>query len=243
MSLGVSEASLADIAAVTNGNDGFGGGNGLWWLIILVLLFNGGYGYGFGGGNMGGTSVKDQYTLTSDFAQLSNQVSDGFTAVDRRTDMIVEGINGLAYTTAQLVNGTNTNLMQGQFAIEKAIADGYTQAQLATANLGYNISNQTAVLASEIDKGFCNTNYNLATQNTQTLAAIDRAADRILDRMTTDKMDALRDENATLRLAASQSVQTNEIVSRLNPTPVPSYNVPNPNCCYTGCGCGCGCNG
>ena len=55
MSIGVSEASLSDIAAVTNRNDGYGndmfGGNGAWWLIVLLLFGwgRGGFG-GFGGG-------------------------------------------------------------------------------------------------------------------------------------------------------------------------------------------------
>ena len=51
MSIGVSEASLSDIAAVTNRNDGYGndmfGGNGAWWLIVLLL-------FGWGRGGFGG---------------------------------------------------------------------------------------------------------------------------------------------------------------------------------------------
>lgn len=70
------------------------------------------------------------------------------------------------------------------------------------------------------------------------------------------KIDALRQENSNLALAASQQAQTANIVSQLKaPCPVPSYIVPNPNCCYSapygygypygaaynndGCGCGC----
>ena len=51
MSIGVSEASLSDIAAVTNRNDGYGDGmwgNNAWWIVILLLF---GWGRnGFGGG-------------------------------------------------------------------------------------------------------------------------------------------------------------------------------------------------
>ena len=40
--------SLADIAAAT-GNEGFGSGNGAWWIIILFLFafINGGFGAGY----------------------------------------------------------------------------------------------------------------------------------------------------------------------------------------------------
>ena len=39
------EYSLSDIASVTNANDGFGGGNGAWWLIVLFLFAMGGRGF------------------------------------------------------------------------------------------------------------------------------------------------------------------------------------------------------
>ena len=43
--------SLSDIAAATNGNDGFGGNNA-WWIILLFLFaMNGGWGNGFVGGD------------------------------------------------------------------------------------------------------------------------------------------------------------------------------------------------
>ena len=51
-----------------------------------------------------------------------------------------------------------------------------------------------------------------------------------------NKIDALRQENSNLALAASQQAQTANIVGQLrSPAPVPAYFVPNPNC---GCGYG-----
>ena len=75
------EYSLADIKAVTDGNnnDGFGGSNGAWWIIIIIILFGwgrNGFGNGFGGGNNGSTSVYEGYVLGNDFSQLSRQLSD-----------------------------------------------------------------------------------------------------------------------------------------------------------------------
>ena len=122
-----------------------------------------------------------------------------------------------------------------------------------------------------IERGFADTNYNLATQfcevkNTiqnTTRDIIDNANGNtraILDFLTTDKIATLTAENQSLKFAASQSAQnafitanqeaqTAELIRRLGrDCPVPAYVVPNPNCCYgnpTGVGYGynggCGC--
>lgn len=106
-----------------------------------------------------------------------------------------------------------------------------------------------------IEKGFADTNYNLATQACDTRRAIaDSTRDiidsnnagvrSILDFLTQDKIATLTAENQSLKFAASQAAQnafitanqqaqTAEIVRRLEtPCPIPAYVVPNPNCCY-----------
>ena len=59
MSLTSSEMSAADIAAVT-GNDGFGNGNGAWWIILFLFALGWG-GYGYGGYGNGGNNGVDAY--------------------------------------------------------------------------------------------------------------------------------------------------------------------------------------
>jgi hypothetical protein len=54
-----------------------------------------------------------------------------------------------------------------------------------------------------------------------------------MDYLYQKELEAVKSERDALRLKASQAYQTDMIVSRLAPTPVPSYNVPNPNCCYS----------
>lgn len=106
-----------------------------------------------------------------------------------------------------------------------------------------------------IEKGFSDTNYNLATQACDTRRAIaDSTRDiidsqnagvrSILDFLTQDKIATLTAENQSLKFAASQAAQnafitanqeaqTAELIRRLDtPCPVPAYVVPNPNCCY-----------
>ena len=75
----------------------------------------------------------------------------------------------------------------------------------------------------------------------------------ILDYLCQDKISSLQAENQSLKLAASQAAQnafitanqeaqTAELIRRINPMPVPAYQVPAPYpyCgTYNGCGCGC----
>ena len=95
--------------------------------------------------------------------------------------------------------------------------------------------------------------FDAQTYNCNTLQAIDKLGDRIIDFMTQDKIATLTAENQGLKFAASQAAQnafitanqeaqTAEIVRRLE-CPIPAYVVPNPNCCYDtrvsfGSGCG-----
>lgn len=66
-------------------------------------------------------------------------------------------------------------------------------------------------------------------------------ANRIEDKNA--QIAAQQNEINALRLAASQTEQNAYLISQLKPQAIPSYSVPNPNCCYTCCGTygnGCG---
>lgn len=65
--------------------------------------------------------------------------------------------------------------------------------------------------------------------------AIDGVGDRIIDYLSNEKIQALRDENFSLKLAASQSMQNNYLISQLKPTPIPAFSV-NPPFYYNGNG-------
>jgi len=111
--------SLADIAAATTGNGGFGngwGGDG-WWIILFLLALGGGWGNGWGngGGNNGTTAVVgrevsygfDMNNLENGIRGIQNGLCDGFYAMN----------NGLMETTAQL----QSTLAQGFGGINTAM--------------------------------------------------------------------------------------------------------------------------
>lgn len=111
---GTNNYSLSDIAAVSGNNNGFGWGDGGWfiWIILIFAIF-GGWGNGFGyGGNSGG-QIGDNYVLASDFATIQRQLSDGFSSIERKGDTINAGLcDGFYAQNTTMLNGFN-NLSQG----------------------------------------------------------------------------------------------------------------------------------
>lgn len=231
-----------------NGNCGFGD-NSAWWLIVLIVLF--GYGRngfgGFGGGNSGAT---DNYVLTSDFSQLSRQISDGFNGVERRTDSIINGLCDGFYTQAQLINGVNTNILTSTNGINTNISNlGYNlqdcccQTQRAIDGVNFNMAQNTCAIT------------NNATMNTRDIIDAVNANYRslheeIVQNRIEDKnaqITAQQNEINALRLSASQAKQNAYLISELGQKcPIPAYLTCNPNAPlnysvqYGNNSCGCG---
>lgn len=251
-----SEYSPADISAITgNGNDGFGGGNGVWWLIVLFLfaMYGGWNGLGGFGGNEG-SSIKDQYALSSDFATIQRQLSDGFNSIDNALDRQNAGICDLGYTQAQLINGVQINQMQNANAIQSQLAqcccDVREGISNGFANVNYNMAMNANNIQNAMQTGFCQTNYN-GQSNTRDIIDSQNANTRaILDALNANKVEALKDRIAeqnqqinALQLASSQERQNAYLIDQLSPCPKPCFLTCNPNAPlnysinYGGCGC------
>ena len=252
--------SLADIAAATGGNNqnnGWGDGDG-WWIILLFLLaFNGnGRGFGFGGNEGSGylgypcatqpdiRAAVDQQTLLSKLDQQTYGLADSTYALN---NAIMSGFNGvdnafctLGYQTQASITGLGTQLAECCCDTRAAIKDSVTQGVMNTNA----IQSQIASCCCDIEKSNMQNRFDAQTYNCNTLQAIDKLGDRIIDFMTQDKIAALTAENQSLKFAASQAAQntfitanqeaqTAELIRQLStPCPVPAYVVPNPNCCY-----------
>lgn len=217
-----------------NGNDGFGnGGFGAWFLIILIVLFGwgrGGYGYG-----SDGSGANMNYVLSSDFATLQRQLSDGFSTVEKNVDTVRNGLCDGFYTNAQLINGTNTNILQSTNTLQGAIKDCCCQTQSAIANVNFNNAQNTCAITNAMT---LNTRDIIDNQNANYRALHDEiVANRIEDKNA--QIQAMQNEINSLRLASSQCSQNAYLIDQLNPSPRPAYIVPQNTCgCYNPCGCG-----
>lgn len=254
------EYSLADIAAATgngnNGNNAFD--NPLWALIFLAFLGNRGLGGLFGGSNGGGAG--ENYVLATDFATIerkldavNNGICDSTFALN---NTINNGFFGVQNALTQGFGGLNTALLQGNYALSSQLANcccdiregiqsGITQGVMNTNA----IQSQISSCCCDLEKMNMQNRYDAQTYNCNTLQAIDKLGDRIINRLTQDKIDTLIAENQALKLTASQDRQNAYLLNELKPCPSAAYIVPNPNCCYnynvtgvgygnSGCGCG-----
>lgn len=216
--------SPADISAVMGNNDGFGGNNGAFWIIILFLFAF----CGWGNGGYGGAGAQNNYVLASDFATIQRQLSDGFGGVEKGIDTVRNGLCDGFYTEAQLVNGVNTNILTASNALQSQIAQCCCDVREGIAGVNYNMAMNTNVLQSAIDKGFCQTNYNLQNATRDITDNANANTKAILDFLVQDKIQTLQNENNALRLQASQGCQSAYLINTLRPTPIPAYTVPNP---------------
>lgn len=228
-------------------NDGGMWGDGGWWAIILLFaLFgwgNGGWG-GFGG-NGGGQGALTRSDLCSEF-NFNNLDS----AVRGIQNGLCDGFYAMNTSMLNSFNSANTAMLQNFNGVQSQLSNMAAQNQACCC--------ETQRL---VERGFADTNYNMATntcaiQNTiqsTTRDIIDNQNANyrgIIDFLTQDKISTLQAENQSLKLAASQSNQnayltaamdanTAELIRRINPAPVPAYNVPAP---YPFCGSGYGGN-
>ena len=224
-------------------NGGWGGfGEGLWAVIILAMLFNGGGWGGFGGFGGGGFANG---------ALTRAELYDGFAI--QNIDSAVRGVqNGISDAT---------------YALNNAITGGFAGVDRAVCDLGYAMKDCCCQTQRAIDgvnfnmaKGFCDIG-NVINMQTRDIIDNQNANYRgIMDFMVQTKIDALQSENEALRLKASQADQnaviraaidasTAEIIRRTgNDCPTPAYWVQPPTpvqapCSWThGYNGGCGQN-
>ena len=169
--------------------EGFGNG---WWIILLFLFlgFGNGFGGGFGGNNAAGFVGAD--------------VQRGF---DQST--IVNGLNGIEST----LNSSQMADLNRSFDVQTSILQGFNgiQGQLAQCCC----DNKTATLQTQAV---------VQNEGNLTRLAIQNQTQAILDKMCAQEIETLRQTNENLRtqlamanLAASQTAQTQQIISALTP--------------------------
>ena len=212
--MGYYEGEL-NVANGSNGN-GFFGNDGIWAILLLSLLGFGGYGYGGIGGNRGAGSYATQADLSAGFA--NSEIMSDLNDILLQTS---QGFAGVQQTLCQGFNGINTAILQSANATERGFAQ-----------MGYNM----ATCCCDLKGAIADVKYANEAQTCSIINAINTANQRLVDIYTSDKIDTLNRKLAVAEGQISQANQTNVLLNAINKTPIPSYNVPNPYCCYNPCG-------
>lgn len=235
-----------------NSGNGMWGGDGWWAIILFAMIFGWGRG-GFGFGGFGGGASTDP-GLQGIATRADVNEAIAFNGLERGISAIQQGICDSTYALNNAVTGgfnsTNVAMLQGFNGVDKSLCQ-----------LGYNLQDCCCQTQNAIQ----GVRYDMATQACDTRNTIQNSTRDIIDNqnanyrglmdfMVQSKIDSLQSENQALKLAASQAnqnsyltatldAQTNELIRRINPMPVPAYQVPAPYpyCGTYNSGCGCGC--
>jgi len=235
------------------GGGGFGGFGGDWGWIILLLLCCGG-GWGFGGGNLAADGAmlypwmnqSDQISsgfrdsmLNTSVSNIQNGITSGFGDVQTALCGGFAGVNaGIANGFAQAEIGANARQMadmQQMFGIQSALQNCCCENRAGIADLKYTVATENCADRQALSDGVRNVMEN-CNRNNQ--AILDKLCQLELDAKQ-DKINDLERQLSMASLAASQTAQTAQliadntaqtqyIVNRVAPYPIPAYVVANP---------------
>ena len=186
--------SPADVKAIVGNNNpypmygngfgnGFGGDSGWLWLIVILAMMNGGWGFGGFGGNFGGGVGMDvMYPwLSNGQKEIMQNTNNGFDTLHLSNQ--IEG-------TRDAIHGISNQICNSTADVTSAITNGFYNSEIAAnnrqmADMNQNFSNQIATL-----NGFNNLNNalqqcccdnRLATCQTQNIVQNEANSTRFAD--------------------------------------------------------------
>lgn len=224
MALTENGLSPADIMAMTQGDNNNNGFGGTWtWVFFLFFLLAWG-----GGGLFGGGSTQGALTRA--------ELADGLGRQDmfRNQDMILTEVSAFER------DATNRwgNI---QYEVMKGLNDNRFAQQECCCTTNRNID----AVRYENAKNTCDI-VNTSNLNTRDILTNQNAGvQRILDYLTTDKIEGLRTELQSANLTIQNMNQTSDLLNVLRPYPTPAYITCSPYTAnniysaFSGCGaCG-----
>lgn len=207
--------SAGDVLALTRDNGGFFGGEGIWGIIMLLIIAGLFSGNGFGWGNRSTVAETDIDTrfIERDIFNTNQNVSN--TACQTQRDVLET-----KYDLGTQVLENRFNCSQNACATQKEILQSRYDNALQNQTIQSQIADCCCTLRAE---GLANTQ-------------------KVIDLIQQDKIDQLRDQVYTTNLALNNANLANQIVNSIIPRPAPAYPSCSPfvpsTYGYNGCGCG-----
>lgn len=221
--------NASDVALLSRNADDWGGNGGFFLIVLLIAMM-----FGFNGNGWGNNGFAN--AIGYENLATSNEVQRGFdnqnTMANQRE--ILAAVNA---GTAQGVATTN----QLFHDLVGYVGDKYIELQRDVAGLAVGQANNLAKLnecCCSIQRAIDGVNYNIAMQNAETQRVAREEGQATRNMLQENKIEALRDRVGQLETAQ----MLNPIEARLAQVPTyPNgyvYNAgPNPFCtCGQGCG-------
>lgn len=228
--LSVADAMALASSTKDNCNDGMWGGNGMWVLFLFFLMAWGNGGFWGNRNGMNDAAVQGALTRSDLF--------EGFNTQDINSQL--RGItNGLADSTYAVNNGIKdlgVTTLQGFNATQMGMMQGFDGTNQRLTDLGYQVQS----CCCQTNRNLDSVKYENAKNTCDIINAVNASAQRVIDQMTTDKIDDLRTELQSAQLQLSNNSQTANLIATLRPFPQPAYTTCSPytssnaGCCYGG---------
>ena len=179
--MGENGLTASDVALLNN--DGMNGGwGGMIWLFAILALMGGGFGNGFGGN---GNAIQADVNRGFDNQNLQAQTRDILTAVNAGT--------------AQTVAATNQTFHDSLAAMQNLYNE--TTRDIAALQVGQanQLANQNSCCC-ELKQAIAQNNYDAAMRDAATNANIVAQNQKVLDALTTNRIDEMQNRINQLEL-------------------------------------------
>ena len=178
--------------------NGFFGGDGIWALVLLALLF---------GGN-GWNNVATTDYVSSEFTQ--RDINSGF---QNQSNLISGGFSDLATS----ICGLKSDVLENRYAAQLSACNTQRDILTQTNELNTNLLTTALNAQAKMDECCCTLRAQ-GIENTQ----------KILDAMNQSTIDDLRSQVNDLKNTITANGIGTSIVNQVRPYPTPSYLVSSP---------------
>ena len=206
--------------------NGFFGGDGIWAIVLLALLFNGGWGNGFGGNNWGNNQVATTDFVSNEFtqrdiSQLANTVTSQYGNLSTQlcnccSDINSNIANGF-YNTANNICNLRSDVLENRYASALGFSNTQRDILMQTTQLENQLGLTSLQGLARLDSCCCDIKQVIKEDGEATRALI-----------TQNTIQDLRDRLAAAKDLISDREQTDTLLSKLQPTPTPAYLVSSP---------------
>jgi hypothetical protein len=172
------------------GNDGMNGFMGIFGLLILLGILNGGFGGGFGGGNGNSNAIQNDINRGFDNQNLQAQSRDILGAVSAGTAQSVAASNQVYHDVVNNLSDKYMELARDIAGVQGSVAQAIANQNECCCSTKLLISESTAGLSAQIAQN----KYD----NALALAGLEQ---RLTSKMDQNEITSLRDQVQQLQLA------------------------------------------